>query len=119
MAAHPETPEREATTASPLDRHASPVSDRPTGAGKTRHGRATAALIVSIIGIFFCLIPIVGLILGIIGTVLAATARSDIHRRGMVGAGQAKAALICGIIAISLSVVMWVVNAAIFVSNNN
>src|ERR1700754_1012747 len=104
MAAHPQAPERE-TTASPLDRHASPVSDRPAGAGKTRHGRATAALIISIIGcVFAILFALVGLILSIVGTVLAATARSDISRRGMVGGGQAKAALIVGIVGIALNV---------------
>jgi hypothetical protein len=113
MAAQPEAPERE-TTASPLDQHATPVSDRPTGdAGKTRHGRATAALIISILGILF-VFPLwpIGLILGIIGTVLAATARSDIKRRGMVGDGQAKAALICGIIAIALPIVLIALIAA-------
>jgi Domain of unknown function (DUF4190) len=109
MAAQPEAPLREEpTTASPLDEHAAPVSDRPAGAGKTRHGRATAALIVSILAILFW--PI-GLILGIVGTVLAATARSDIRRRGMVGDGQAKAALICGIIAIVLPIVLIAVIA--------
>src|SRR3954454_14346254 len=112
MAAQPEAPLRETeTTGSPLDRHAAPVADRPA-AGRTRHGRATAALIVSIIGIVFAILfwPI-GLILGIIGTVLAATARSDIKRRGMVGDGQAKAALICGIIAIALPIVLITVLA--------
>jgi hypothetical protein len=108
MAAHPET------TASPIDRHASPVSDRATATGRTRHGRATAALIVSILGILFALFfALLGLILGIVGTVLAATARSDIRRRGMVGAGQAKAALICGIVAIVLSVASIVVGAIV------
>ena len=116
MAAQPEAPERE-TTASPLDRHAAPVSDRPAGAGKTRHGRATAALIVSILGILLIIIPIVGLILGIVGTVLAATARSDINRRGMVGGGKAKAALICGIIAIVGSLAWWIAQVAIITSN--
>ena len=113
MAARPEAPLRETqTTASPLDQHAAPVTDRPTAAGKTRHGRATAALIVSILGIVFAILfwPI-GLILGIIGTILAATARSDIKRRGMVGDGQAKAALICGIIAIALPILLIAVFA--------
>jgi hypothetical protein len=113
MAAHPEAPERE-TTASPLDRHASPVSDHPTGAGKTRHGRATAALIVSILGILFAVFfALVGIILSIVGTVLAATARNDIRRRGMVGGGQAKAALICGIVGIVLNVASMIVGAII------
>jgi hypothetical protein len=113
MASYPEAPpQRDATTASPIDRHASPVSDHATAGGKTRHGRATAALIVSILGILFAILfSLLGLILGIIGTVLAATARNDIRRRGMAGAGQAKAALICGIIAIGLSVAMIVLAA--------
>src|SRR4051812_21368124 len=117
MAAQPDAPERTTTTASPLDRHASPVSDHPTTAGKTRHGRATAALIVSIVGIVFAiLVAFIGVILGIIGTVLAATARSDIRRRGMAGDGQAKAALICGIVAIVLAVVNIVVRVLIITS---
>jgi hypothetical protein len=117
MAAHPQAPD-EQTTASPLDRHAPPVSDRPAEGGKTRHGRATAALIVSILGILLIIIPIVGLILGVVGTVLAATARSDIARRNMVGGGQAKAALICGIIAIVGSIAWWIASVAIITSNN-
>ena len=44
---------------------------------------------------------------------LAATARSDIRRRGMVGGGQAKAALICGIVAIVLSVASMIVGAIV------
>jgi hypothetical protein len=113
MAAQPEAPESN-TTASPLDRHASPVADRPTTSGQTRHGRATAALIISILGIVFAaVIALLGLILSIIGTVLAATARSDIERRGMVGGGQAKAALICGIVGIVLNVASMAVAAAL------
>src|SRR3954447_18726953 len=114
MAAHPDAPERTTTTASPLDRHASPVSDHPTAGGKTRHGRATAALIVSIVGIVFAILfALIGLILGIIGTVLAATARGDINRRGMAGDGQAKAALICGIVAIVLALANMVIRVLI------
>ena len=67
--------------------------------------------IVALIASFF--IALLGLILGIVGTVLAATARSDIRRRGMVGGGQAKAALICGIVAIVLSVASLIVGAII------
>ena len=48
---------------------------------------------------------------------LAATARSDIARRGMVGGGQAKAALVCGVIAIVASLGWWII-AAIVVSSN-
>ena len=113
MASYPEAPpQRDTTTSSPIDRHASPVSDHATAGGKTRHGRATAALIVSILGILFAILfALLGLILGIVGTVLASTARSDIRRRGMAGEGQAKAALICGIIAIGLSVAMMILGA--------
>jgi hypothetical protein len=66
-------------------------------------GRVTAALIVSILGIPFAfLLPVVGVILGVVGTVLATTAPSDLRRTG-----QAKAALVCGIAAIVLAIA-WV-----------
>jgi hypothetical protein len=115
MAAAPEAPIRsEETTASPLDRHASPVTDHGTTAGPTRHGRATAAMIVSIIAMPMAILffPI-GLVLAIVGIVLGATARSDIKRRGMAGSGQATAAIVCGGIAILLVVALFAIGIAV------
>jgi hypothetical protein len=95
------------TTASPLDAHAA-----PTQSSGRRSGRAMAALIVGIIGIVAVLIPIVAVILGIVAIVLGATARSDIRRKGCLGEGQAKAAVICGIVAIVGAVIVFAIALA-------
>jgi hypothetical protein len=92
-------------SASPLDRHASPV------AGTSRRpGRAIAAMIVGIIAVLCILIPLAGLILGIVALVLGSSARSDIGPGGG-GYAQAKAGFILGIIAIAGSIAMWVASA--------
>jgi hypothetical protein len=110
MAAQPDT------TASPLDRHAAPVTDHNTPAGR-KDGRATAALIVGIIGILIALlIPLVGLVLGIVATVLGAVSKRDIAARGYVNAGTARAGMILGIIAIVVAVASWIIAAAILAS---
>src|SRR4051794_30048442 len=108
MAAHPDTPTREETTASPLDRHAPPVSDHTTATGQRQSGLAIASLVVSIIAIPLAILfwPL-GVLLGIIGIVLGAVARGQIGREGMTGAGQAKAGMICGAAAIVLAIV-WI-----------
>ena len=97
----------EPASVSPVDSHASPVARRP--------GRAMAALIVGIIAVIAILIPIAGIILGIVATVLGSSARKDL-REGAAGYGQAKAGMILGIIAIAGSVVMWIVGIAIMSS---
>ena len=97
-------------SASPIDSHASPV------AGTSRRpGRAIAAMIVGIIAFLGILIPIAGLILGIVAVVLGSSARSDIGAGGH-GYTQAKAGFILGIVAIAGSVVMWIVSVVILTS---
>jgi len=104
------------TTASPLDRHAAPVTDHNTSAGR-KDGRATAALIVGMIGILIGLfIPLIGLILGIIATVLGAVAKRDIAARGYANGGMARAGFIVSIVAIVVSVASWIIAAAIIAS---
>jgi hypothetical protein len=100
----------EPASASPVDSHASPVA-----AGATRPGRAMAALIVGIIAVVAILIPIAGLILGIVATVLGSSARSDL-RGGAPGYGQAKAGMILGIVAIVGALTLWIVGVAIMTS---
>lgn len=95
------------STASPLDAHAAPT--RTSG---RRSGRAIAALIVGIIGVVTVLIPIVAVILGIVAIVLGATAQSDIRRNGCLGAGQAKAAVILGSIAVAGGLVIFAIALA-------
>jgi hypothetical protein len=104
------------TTASPIDRHAAPVTDHDTAAGR-KDGRATAALILGIVGIAIgVFIPIVGLILGIVGTVLGAVSKRDIAARGYVNGGMARAGFIVSIVAIVISVASWIIAAAIIAS---
>ncbi|MEA2310428.1 MAG: hypothetical protein QOE28_396 [Solirubrobacteraceae bacterium] len=97
-----------ASSASPLDRHAAPVTDQAN-----RSGRAITALVLGIISILGAVLsPLLGVILGIIAIVLGATARSDIRRTGQRGAGQAKAGWILG----SVGIVVAVINFIAFVA---
>src|SRR3954452_15709706 len=114
MAAHPETTERD-TTASPLDRHASPVADRTTS-GAAKDGRATAAMIVGILSIpATFLIGIVGLIMGIVAIILGAIAGGNVKRRSLAVAGQATAGMICG----AVSIIIFIVAVAVIASSNS
>jgi hypothetical protein len=108
MAAQPETAVREEpATASPLDRHASPVADR----GRT-NGRAVAAMVLGIISILTCFFWPVSLVLGILAIAIGSMARTDARRGGYPGPGQAKAGIICGIAGIVLSILLIVIIAA-------
>jgi hypothetical protein len=108
MSAEPATSTQ--PSASPIDTHASPV-----GGTARRPGRAMAAMIVGIIAVIAILIPIAGLILGIVAVVLGSSTRSDIGAGGN-GYTQAKAGFILGLVAIAGSIVMWVVSVAIMTS---
>jgi hypothetical protein len=72
-------------------------------------------MIVGIIAVLAILIPIAGIILGIVAVVLGSSARSEIGA-GASGYTQAKAGFILGIVAIAGSIVMWVVSVAILTS---
>jgi hypothetical protein len=108
MAAQPETPVRdEPATASPLDRHASPVSDR----GRS-NGRAVAAMVLGIISIPTCFFWPVSVVLGILGIVIGTMAKTDARRGGYENTRQAKAGIWCGIAGIVLSILLIVIIAA-------
>jgi hypothetical protein len=96
------------TTASPLDRHASPVGER----GKAS-GRATASLVCGIIGVLTSVFVITGLILGIIAVVLGQTSRSDCARKDRAAPWQSIAGLTLGILALVLSVGLVVVRVIV------
>ena len=73
-------------------------------------------MIIGIIAVLcILLIPIAGIILGIVALVLGSSARSDIGAGGD-GYTQAKAGFILGIVAVAGSLVVWVV-AMIVVSS--
>src|ERR1700754_4058878 len=101
MAAQPDAPAREATTAS------RPTSSVAPASGAEKDGRALAALIVGILSIPLTLAfwPI-GLILAVVGIALGAVARGNIKRNGLAGQGQATAGMVCGIVAIALFVAL-------------
>src|SRR5690349_1188710 len=95
MAASPES------TASPLDRHTSPV------AGTARKdGRATGSLICGILSIPALLFWPVALILAVVAIVLGVIARNSTRANGLAGHGQATAGMILGIITIALFVIL-------------
>src|SRR3954468_188733 len=100
----------EPASSSPIDSHASPVAT-----GAKRPGRAMAALIVGIIAVIAILIPIAGVILGIVATVLGSSARKDLGA-GATGYGQAKAGMILGIVAIAGAAALWIVGGAVMSS---
>ena len=114
MAATPEAPERSTeTTASPIDRHAAPVSD-----SRGHSGKATAAMVLGIIGVPFAVLfwPL-SLVLGILAIVFGAMARGDV-RRGATNMGQAKAGIILGIVDLVL-IVAWIAFVAAVIQPNN
>jgi uncharacterized protein YqgC (DUF456 family) len=91
--------------ASPLDRHASPASTQ------TSSGRTTAALILGIIGVLGALmLPILGLILGIVAVALVG------RNRGRNRPWQATAGFWLGVVAIVGSVINMIVAAVIIAS---
>jgi hypothetical protein len=98
-----------ASSASPLDRHASPVEDT-----RKRPGQAVAALVLGIIGVLCAVfIAIIGLILGVLATVFGSMARKDIKRNGKAGGPQATAGFVLGIIAIVGSIANMVATVII------
>ena len=101
------TPHSTDTTASPLDRHAPPVSDHTTPTG-TKNGLATASMVLGILALPFLLFWPIALILGIVGLTLGFIARGQIKRGGMQGSGQAMAGIVCSAIALLLIVVLFV-----------
>jgi hypothetical protein len=98
---------------SPLDQHASPVTDHGTTSGK-----ATASMVIGIVAIILTLLAgIFAIPVSIVGLVLAIMARGDV-RRGATNRGMATAGLVLNIIAIALALLLLAVGVAIFASNN-
>ena len=90
------------TSASPLDRHASPVAQ------ERKNGRATASLVLGILAVIAFLIPILALVLGVIGVVLGQTTRAACRRAGHSAPWQATAGLALSCIGIGLGVALWI-----------
>jgi len=100
------------SSASPLDVHSSPVADT-----KQRSGKATAAMVLGIIGVLGAfLLPLLGLILGIIAIVFGQQARKELVSGHKSGRGQAQAGFVLGIVAVIGSIINMIVTAAIIAS---
>ena len=106
------------TTASPIDAHVAPVVDQRTPQGRTRDGRAVAALVISIVAIpMAVLFGPLAFIPAVVSLVLSLVARGDIQRTGRAGGGQATAAMVCSIIALACIVLMFIVGAIMAASS--
>jgi uncharacterized membrane protein len=82
------------TSASPLDRHASPV------ASTSKSRRGTASLVLGILALLTFIIPIIAVILGVIAVVLALSSRSSCRRASRPTPWQATAGLVLGSLGI-------------------
>ncbi len=96
-----------ATTASPLDSHTA-----PTTSTSQRSSKAMGSFITGIIGFLAFLIPIAGLILGIVAVSLGASARGEIKRNGKTNGWMATAGLVLGTLAILASLALWIAAVA-------
>ena len=102
----PEAPAAE-NAATPIEQRDAPAPDT---AG--RSGKATASMIVGIVAVIAALIPILGIVLGVIAVSLGGTSKAEIRRTGQSNRWAALTGLTLGTIAIVLAVVIWVANIA-------
>lgn len=105
-------PEEPATTGSPLDSHPSPTAD--TG---TRSGKATAGFVIGIIALIatFPIAPL-GLLLGIIATVLGNVGRKEARAQRKTNGWMGTAGFWLGIASIALSVIFLIIGGIIAAS---
>ena len=105
-------PTTQPTSTSPVDAHASPVAET-----KERSGKATAAMVLGVIGVLAAfLIAVVGLILGVIAIVFGRMAKAETATGRKSGRSQAQSGFVLGIIAVAASVINMIVAAAIIAS---
>ncbi|HET8948928.1 MAG TPA: DUF4190 domain-containing protein [Solirubrobacteraceae bacterium] len=84
---------------SPLDVHIAPTQD-----SRRRSGRAGGALVLGILALCCSVIPILGLILGIVAVTKGVSTAADVRRTGQGGAGRARIGEVPGVVAIVLSI---------------
>lgn len=78
----------------------------------TAKGLGIGAMVCGIIGVVTCMIPILAIILGVVGIVLGNMARKKLPA-GQTG--MATTGFVCGIIAVALGVVVWIMFVALFI----
>ena len=86
---------------SPIDVHVAPTQD-----SRKRSGRAGGALVLGILAVCCAVIPILGLVLGIVAVTKGASAAADLRRAGQGGARRARAGEVLGVIAIAGSIAL-------------
>lgn len=91
-------------SATPLDRHASPVRSK----GQTP-GLAIASFVLGLLGALLFFVPILGLILGIMGLAFGLSARGNAKRGQYAASWQATAGAILGGLAVVASIAIFVV----------
>lgn len=91
-------------SASPLDRHSSPVRSR----GQVP-GLAIASFVLGLLGALLFWVPIVGLLLGILGLTFGLTSRGNAKRGQYASTWQATAGAILGGLAVLASVAILVI----------
>jgi len=97
-----------------------PQSPYAMPAAEPKNGLALAAMIVGIVSlvtlilVWFMAIPV-----GIVAIVLGVVARREASKRAGLGRGQATAAIICGSIALVLSIVVVALMVLVVVSGTN
>lgn len=91
-------------SASPLDRHSSPVRTR----GQVP-GLAIASFVLGLLGALLFWVPFVGLLLGIMGLVFGLTSRGNAKRGSYAATWQATAGAILGGLAVLASIAILVI----------
>ena len=98
---------------SPLDQHTAPVAST-----STKSGKATAAMVVGIVGLVLTLlVGVFAIPVCIVGMVLGFMGRAD-AKRGATNGGMATAGLVCSIIGIALAIVFAAIIGAVLAGNN-
>ena len=77
-------------------------------------GSAVAGMVCGIVSIVLCYVPILGLVLGIVGTAISAQTINAVKRGEAGGKGMAITGLVCGIVGLVWSTVYTFVWIAIF-----
>ena len=104
--------EEPAATGSPIDQHASPTADTAA-----RSGKATASFVVGIIGLIAAVaFALLGLLLGIVASVLGSVGKKEARAQGKTNAWMGSAGFWLGIAAIVLAVANMVLAGIILAS---
>jgi Domain of unknown function (DUF4190) len=101
-----DSPETTTTREPPRATASPPAESAPASTRAATSGRATTSMVLGAISIPAALLPILGLIIGVVGLVLGITARKDIERRGLTNRGHA----VAGIVLSSIGLVLTVAN---------